>query len=780
MTVDLDALQRDVFLVTVLALFALERFRALRRHPVPRRWRWTSNIGLFVIGAIAGALILPVGTYAFAARQPPGVLTRLDVPFAAQVIVTFLLLDGWKYWEHRVFHAVPFLWRFHLVHHSDTALDVTTSERHHPGEVVLGIAIMAALVWALGLPAPALGLYLIAANVVALYSHANLRLPAVVDRPLSRVLVTGPVHAVHHSDLRAETDSNFGAVLTVWDRLFGTFVEPAHARIPHVGLDYFHRPADARLWGVLLQPLRFRRDLDYPARDDATEEAPAAPRHVVPPWCLTPASRSALAAGAVGVALVLVAMAPTLAEMAAVWRAESYQYAWLVLPMLVYVVGWHDESLRDALAPRPGAIGVWVAVGAGVLWSAASLANVDVLRQLALVVALHGVALATLGWPCYRRFFAALALLFFMVPCGDLLLPALRVLTLRSLELVAWIAQLPHAVDGFVIHVGPRRYIVIDECAGLSYVTLAAFLGYSFGLLLYGSFLRSAGLALAGALIGIACNVIRVNAIMLIDWTRDSQLDLTAHGTVQWVMLLAALGVLLYVLARSRPEQTSGAPADAVVAPSGGVARHAPLLAGLCAATIAGATAALPASEVVVAHDAVAFPSRLSGFALAEPDLAWTVDRTGRTQSIRARYARGNRALDATLVQARAADAKLVDSALAPGAGSVWREKELRHERSCAADDCVTLVHVIWKKEQRDDLVHEYFAYAVGGGLTDSRVAARARGIRRVLGEREPPALIAIVSASQLDIDEVAGALRRLHGVLRDANALAVASAHAD
>jgi exosortase len=780
MTMDLEALQRDAFLLTVLVLFALERFRALQRHAAPGRRRWTSNVGLFLIGAVVGTLILPAGTYAFAARQPPGVLTRLGMPLAAQVIVTFLLLDLWKYWEHRVFHAVPFLWRFHLVHHSDTALDVTTSERHHPGEVVLGIAIMAALVWTLGLPPAALGLYLIVASVVALYSHANLRLSAALDRALSRVLVTGPVHGVHHSDLRAETDSNFGAVLTVWDRWFGTFVEPSRARIPHVGLDYFHRPSDTRLWGVLLQPLRFRRDLDYPARDDAAREPPLPPRHAAPAWRLAPASRTALLYGAIGAVLVLIAMGSTVVEMTAVWHAESYQYAWLVLPMLVYVVGWHDESLRGALAPQPSATGVWVALGAGLCWGAASLVNLDVARQLALVVALHGVALATLGWRSYRRWFAALALLFFMVPCGDLLLPALRLLTLRSIELVTWIAQLPHVVDGFVISVGARRYIVIDECAGLSYVTLAAFLGYCFGLLLYGSFLRSAGLALAGALIGIASNVIRVNAIVLIDWARDSQLDLTAHGTLQWLMLLAALAVLLYLLARSRPAPGAVAAGEAPASMPASVARYAPLLAGACAAAIALAATALPATDVRAAHDAVVFPTRLSGFALTQGDRAWTIDRGGRTQSIRARYVRDERALEATLVQTRSADAKLVESALAPAEPAVWREKALRRERACVADDCVTLVHVTWKKEQSDDLAHAYFAYAVGARLTDSRLAARAYGLHRVLGEREPPALVAIVSPFPLDVYEAAAALQRLHAALRDASASGMASARAE
>src|SRR5690349_11139566 len=206
-----------VFGSFVLTLLALERVRAVQRMPVRSALRWGSNIGLFVIGGLVSAVLLPIGIVAFAAQQPPGVMSELGIPLAAQVLVTFLLLDLWKYGEHRLFHAVPWLWRCHLVHHSDTAVDVTTTERHHPLEVAIAGAVLMAVVVLLRPPAAALGLYLLAATAVALYSHANVRLPAALDGALRRVLVTPAVHAVHHSSLRPQTDSNFGMVLTLWD-----------------------------------------------------------------------------------------------------------------------------------------------------------------------------------------------------------------------------------------------------------------------------------------------------------------------------------------------------------------------------------------------------------------------------------------------------------------------------------------------------------------------------------------------------------------------------------
>ena len=222
MTEEFEFLYLLVFLSAAAALVLLERVRELQRQPVQIATRWTSNIGLLLIGNVLNAVVMPIGVYAFAQHQPPGPLTRLELPFATQVLLTFLLLDLWRYWEHRLFHRIPLLWRLHLVHHSDTEIDVTTSERHHPLEFLLGTAVMMALIAALGLPAHAVGLYLLTATVVALYSHANLRLPAGMDRRLRQFIVTPSVHAVHHSDLQRQTDSNYGSVLTVWDRLFGT------------------------------------------------------------------------------------------------------------------------------------------------------------------------------------------------------------------------------------------------------------------------------------------------------------------------------------------------------------------------------------------------------------------------------------------------------------------------------------------------------------------------------------------------------------------------------
>ena len=543
---DFQSLHQLLFLSAAIAIALLERVRLFQRGAPHIATRWTSNLGLFVLGAIVSGLVLPLGAYGFAAHQPPGWMSRLQVPFIAQVVATLLLLDFWKYCEHRIFHRVPLLWRAHLVHHSDTHVDVTTSERHHPIELLLGIGILMLVVTILGLPATGLALYLLTATVVALWSHANLRLPPRFERQLDRFIVTPRFHALHHSDREAQTNSNYGAVLTIWDRWFGTYVDPQRSMVPHFGLRYFHRPRDTALGRVLLQPLLFRRDLDYPERPP--EPVLASDSHAAR---ISSRDAKILAAGALACVLVMVAMWPALLQMTNVWReSESYHFAWLVVPAVIYTFRWRLREWRAPFEPEPDFGGMPVVVVAAALYAMAALMNIDAGQQFALILALQGIAMSTLGWRAYRRFLPVFALLFFMFPLNDLLIPVLRSLTLESIRVFAVIAGLPHGVDGFVIHVGTHRYIVVDECAGLTYVTLASFLGYCFGLMLYRSFSKIVAMCLMGALVGIASNVVRVNAIVAMDWVSDSQMDLAGHGVVQWVALFAALGILFWILNR--------------------------------------------------------------------------------------------------------------------------------------------------------------------------------------------------------------------------------------
>ena len=217
------------------------------------------NFGLVVISSLLVRLIAPaaaMGAALYAEAAGIGVLRWLGLNGLAGGIVAVLLLDLLIYFQHRVFHAVPVLWRLHRVHHADPELDASSGLRFHPVEILLSMAIKMAAVVALGAPAEAVLVFEVLLNATSLFNHANLALPAWLDGALRLVLVTPDMHRIHHSEVPAETDSDFGFCLSCWDRLFGTYrAEPAAGQLGMViGVAEFRADPEQRLDRLLVQP----------------------------------------------------------------------------------------------------------------------------------------------------------------------------------------------------------------------------------------------------------------------------------------------------------------------------------------------------------------------------------------------------------------------------------------------------------------------------------------------------------------------------------------------
>ena len=745
-----ESVYKIVFFSVLVLLGLVELAGFLRRQKVQRETRWTTNIGMYFVNGVIASIVLPVSLIAFAMAQPPGLMAQLNLGTPAEFLLTFLILDVWRYGEHRLYHRVPLLWRAHRVHHSDTQIDVTTTERHHPFEVLLGSALMLALVTLLGLPAGAMALYFLVAVLVALFSHANVRLPLALDRWLRLIIVTPAVHFVHHSASQAQTDSNYANVLTIWDRLFGTYTDPDQSRVANIGLEYFHQPPDTSLLRVLQQPFLFGQGVARSAHTTATPRVDKPETRPAPdsPPALSAEWRTALTGATIGSALALLVLWPTALELATLWQStEAYRYAWMVVPMLVYLLGWHFRQEILALKPRPDFTGVVLALLAAACWGAAELLNIGLGKQFGLVLALQAIAMSALGWRLYFRLLPVLALLFMAIPNGDLLQPVLRLLTVKSIDLFATVAGLPHSVDGFFIFIGKLRYVVVDACSGLAYVNLTFFLGYCFGLLLFRSFFKVLGLALFAACLGVVSNVLRVNAIVLIDWFDGTQMDLAAHGNVQWLALCLALALLFYVLMQLKPDPAPALVPQNAAPRSGNQGAYAPVAAGLLVLLVAGVAAWLPANAIRPPYGTQTewFPEKIEGWTLVKPIAAWSTDRQSDTESVAATYQRGGQEMRVVVVETLSAHAKLAESRLSPTGPGTWSDLRTQKEVNCVASTCLTLWHTTWQRGRKYLPRHVFYAYSIGALNTESKLVLRANhALNRLAAVKSHPRMIGL------------------------------------
>lgn len=229
-----------ILLLSLMAgLAAVELWIPLRESV--HRGRRGANLALTAMyfalnfGLTAGVISLAAAME----QRHMGLLHALRIPAVWAGCLGVLILDFSAYVVHVLMHKVPWFWRFHRVHHSDRQVDVTTAFRQHPLEAVLRFVFTFVPAVLLGVSPVATAIYRLLSGINALFEHANIRVVAPVDRSLQWLIVTPHMHKVHHSRLHAETDSNYGNLFPVFDRLFGTFTPTQRGPLVPYGLDSF-------------------------------------------------------------------------------------------------------------------------------------------------------------------------------------------------------------------------------------------------------------------------------------------------------------------------------------------------------------------------------------------------------------------------------------------------------------------------------------------------------------------------------------------------------------
>jgi sterol desaturase/sphingolipid hydroxylase (fatty acid hydroxylase superfamily) len=217
---------------------------------------WGNNFLFQVVFFVANIYWAYVLVYCFEwlNEHKVGLFYLFEMPYWLKLIAGVAMLDLVTYWFHRIGHLVPFVWRFHRVHHSDTKMDASTYFRGHPIEIFLWFGISNIIASAIfGLDLFTLGLYYLIATPLFFLEHSNLRFPAWLDRTVGLIFTTPNLHKIHHDQDQHYTDSNFADIFILWDRIFGTFTYKPIEKVK-LGLEEFDTKERQSFWFLLKSP----------------------------------------------------------------------------------------------------------------------------------------------------------------------------------------------------------------------------------------------------------------------------------------------------------------------------------------------------------------------------------------------------------------------------------------------------------------------------------------------------------------------------------------------
>jgi sterol desaturase/sphingolipid hydroxylase (fatty acid hydroxylase superfamily) len=244
-------------ILVVMALIALvetaiplrQRTEWSRRHLLP-------NLAITLL-TFATNLILNVPLLlglVWLQGQGYGLLNQGRFGPGAEVLASVVLLDLAWYATHVSMHRLPQLWRFHMIHHSDPFVDVTTTARQHPGESLYRYLLLAVFGFGFGVSPAGFAAYKVAQILSGMFEHSNIRLPDWLEATLALIIPGPAMHKVHHSRDQRLTNSNYGNILSIWDRLFGTFTPPGQGRKVDYGLSGEDRDERQSGLGLMRRP----------------------------------------------------------------------------------------------------------------------------------------------------------------------------------------------------------------------------------------------------------------------------------------------------------------------------------------------------------------------------------------------------------------------------------------------------------------------------------------------------------------------------------------------
>ena len=252
-----------IVIAVFLALLILETRFSLRQGKRSKKKRFLINVGVSALALATGAYVVApvaISLASWTSESPFGLLRLLSLPFTAEFILGFLLMDLTFYYWHRANHSIPFFWRFHNVHHVDPDLDVSTSFRFHFGEVLYSLGFRALQVYLLGISLLTYLVYELIFQCATMFHHSNVRLPITFEGWLNKIIVTPRMHGIHHSIVKDETNSNYSVIFRWWDLMHGTLRLNVKQSDVVIGVPAYLDPEDNKFLNLLILPFRKQRE----------------------------------------------------------------------------------------------------------------------------------------------------------------------------------------------------------------------------------------------------------------------------------------------------------------------------------------------------------------------------------------------------------------------------------------------------------------------------------------------------------------------------------------
>jgi len=245
-----------VFLITFFLIW--ESLFPFFNNPEDRTKHGIKNIFLALLNSVVIIFLfsgITVIVANYTEKNNFGLVHLFNLSKLQYSVLAFIIMDMWNYTWHRINHRIPFLWRFHRMHHSDPNMDATTSVRFHFGEIIISSAVRLLVILIIGIPIWVMVFYDTTLLICTIFHHSNIQLPDRLDKIIRTIIVSPNMHKVHHSRVKVETDSNYSSFLTVWDRIFGSFrLKNDYSEI-NFGLDEFDGKDKQSLIGLIKTPL---------------------------------------------------------------------------------------------------------------------------------------------------------------------------------------------------------------------------------------------------------------------------------------------------------------------------------------------------------------------------------------------------------------------------------------------------------------------------------------------------------------------------------------------